>query len=156
MEGVIAAAQDFLADEAAVEEALGVDRQRRSALSELRDAFLDFRDGDASIERLAQRLSDPIRALHSPPTGQPRNLWGFENEDERRFSTRFAQVSQEQPDVDLAAVFRAYLGEDAPGDDEERIQQLLAFGEFVASLDARGGTQTRLGVGPAANADCAD
>lgn len=151
MEGVAASAQEFLADGAAVEAALEIDRKRRSALSELRDAFLDFRDGSLDVERLAARIQAPLQAVHTPAEGgPPRNLWGFENEDERRFSERFAQVDARLPEVDLGSVLRTYVAEDAPSDDEERIQQLLAFGEFVASLDAQGGGP-RLGVGPAAN-----
>ena len=55
------------------------------------------------------------------------------------------------PELGLASVLRHHVREELE-EDEERIQHLLAFGEFVASLDARSAEGLpRLGVGPAAN-----
>ncbi|MGE0707264.1 MAG: AAA family ATPase [Planctomycetota bacterium] len=143
-------AQDFLSDEAAVEAALAVDRQRRAALSELRDAFEDFRDGRGDLQGLAARLRQALWEVYSGPQGAPKNLWGFENEDERAFVVRLAQAAGRREDLELDAVVGAYL-EELPRDDDERVQQLLAFGELVASIDAHGADgDPRLGVGPAA------
>ncbi|HBP17711.1 MAG TPA: hypothetical protein DEA08_07955, partial [Planctomycetes bacterium] len=146
MEGLISSANEFLSDEGAVSAALELDRQRRSALSELRDAFEAFRDGRLDLAELAKRLKQPLWEVHAGT----RNLWGLENEDERAFVVRFAAAAAAQSDLELPGLVRSYL-EELPHDDEERVQQLLAFGELVASIDAHGSEDApRLGVGPAA------
>ena len=146
MEGLISSANEFLSDEGAVSAALELDRQRRSALSELRDAFEAFRDGRLDLAELANRLEQPLWEVH----GGKHNLWGLENEDERAFVVRFAAAAAAQSDLELPGLVRSYL-EELPRDDEERVQQLLAFGELVASIDAHGSEEApRLGVGPAA------
>lgn len=146
MEGLISSANEFLSDEGAVSAALELDRQRRSALSELRDAFEAFRDGRLDLAELAKRLEQPLWEVH----GGKHNLWGLENEDERAFVVRFAAAAAAQSDLELPGLVRSYL-EELPRDDEERVQQLLAFGELVASIDAHGSEDApRLGVGPAA------
>ncbi|RMG15368.1 MAG: hypothetical protein D6731_08485, partial [Planctomycetota bacterium] len=145
MEGVIAAAKRFLADGRAVLEALAVDQRRAASLKELRSAFEDFRAGRASLRRLAEVLEGALWE----ETATAGNLWGFENEDERRFPTRLAELDEREPELDLGSVVAGYL-QDVPRSDEDRVQQLLAFGELVAGLDARGRGE-RLGVGPAAN-----
>ncbi len=145
MRGVSAAAHQFLSDRAAVQEAVTIDRRREDALAALRRALLAFRDQGEPLAQLAERLSGPLSEV--VPAG---NLWGFENEDERLFVARLADATAGTPELDLASVLRAYL-EERPEGDEERIQQLLAFSELVASLDAGGVTgPQRLGVGPAA------
>lgn len=149
VEGVVAAAREFLADAKAVEAALVVDRRREPLLAELHDAFLGFRDADESIGRLVKRIQPPL--WEALPGGDG-NLWGFTNEEERLFPERFAAAAARVPEVDLASVFRSYLVDDARRIEAQRIQLLLAFGEFVAGLDAKAGEwEPRLGVGPAAN-----
>src|SRR5690606_7594592 len=134
-----------LSDRAAVQEAVAIDRRREDALGALRRAFLAFRDQGEPLRRLAERVSGPLSEV--APAG---HLWRFENEDERLLVARLADATAGTPELDLASVLRAYL-EERPEGDEERIQQLLAFSELVASLDAGGvaGPQ-RLGVAPAA------
>lgn len=149
MEGVIAAAREFLADAKAVEAALVVCRRREALIAELHDAFLGFRDADESIGRLVKRIQPPL--WEALPSGDG-NLWGFTNEEERLFPERFAAAAARVPEVDLASVFRSYLVDDARRIETQRIQLLLAFGEFVAGLDSKAGEwEPRLGVGPAAN-----
>lgn len=150
MDGVIAAAREFLGDEDAVEAVLVLDRRREASLPELRDAFVGFRDADESLHRLVKRIT-PLLWEVAGAADVPKNLWGFANEDERLFAERFAAAAPRVPEVDLASVFRSYLTEEKKTD-EQRIQLLLAFGEFVAGLDAMGKEgDPRLGVGPAAN-----
>lgn len=153
MEGIPAAAREFLAETAAVEAALEIDRRREAVLRELHDAFLAFRDADESIHRLVRRIQQPLWEVHEPPGARvPQNLWGFQNEDERLFAERFAAAAPRFPDLDLASLFRSYLHDEARSSDEKKVQLLLAFGEFVASVDAKAGEgEPRLGVGPAAN-----
>ncbi len=152
MEGVKAAAQEFLADANAIESALQVDRRRAVSLSTMRAAFEDFRAGQATIADLASALKQPLwEVAEASRGGMPRNLWGFENDDERAFTERLAAAASRVRNMDLDGVVRSYLA-DEPSSDEERVQQLLAFGEFAASLDALGAEgDARLGVGPAAN-----
>lgn len=152
MEGVAAQAQEFLEDEAAVAAALEQDRARRADLGELRDAFEDFRSGKLELQDLAQRLEGPLSATFQPAGGGPElALWGLEDEDERAFPARIAEMDQRHPDLELSSVVRGHL-EDLPRSDKERIQQLLAFGELIASVDAQGHeADPRLGVGPAAS-----
>jgi hypothetical protein len=150
MDGLIASAGEFLADEGAVAAATALDRQRRSGMGELRDAFEDVRSGRCGLARLAERLRQPLWEVFAPSSGSPLNLWGLENEDERAFAERLAGAADRRADLELAQVLGAYL-EELPHTDPERVQQLLAFGELVASIDARGGEgDPRLGVGPAA------
>lgn len=153
MEGVPAAAREFLSDGAAVEAYLEVDRRREAALHELHDAFISFRDADESIHRLVKRIRQPLWEVRTPPGGgAPVNLWGFQHEDERLFAERFAGAAPRVPDVDLASLFRSYLQDEPRRAADKRVQLLLAFGEFVAGLDARAEEgEPRLGVGPAAN-----
>jgi hypothetical protein len=152
VEGVEAAAQEFLADANAIESALQVDRRRAVSLSIMRSAFEEFRAGQASLADLAAALKQPLwEVAEASRGGTPRNLWGFENDDERAFTERLAAAASRVRNMDLDSVVRSYLRED-PTSDEERVQQLLAFGEFAASLDALGTEDdARLGVGPAAN-----
>lgn len=152
MEGVAAQAQEFLEDEAAVSAAIEQDRARRADLGELRDAFEDFRSGKLNLQELAQRLEGPLNAGFQPAAGGPQlALWGLEDEDERAFPARIAEMSERHPDLELSSVVRGHL-EDLPGSDDERVQQLLAFGELIASVDAQGHEgDPRLGVGPAAS-----
>ncbi|MCO5167253.1 MAG: AAA family ATPase [Planctomycetes bacterium] len=153
MEGVPAAAREFLSDTAAVEAYLEVDRRREAALHELHDAFISFRDADESIHRLVKRIRQPLWEVRTPPGGgAPVNLWGFQHEDERLFAERFAGAAPRVPDVDLASLFRSYLQDEPRRAADKKVQLLLAFGEFVAGLDARAEEgEPRLGVGPAAN-----
>ena len=149
VDGVIAAAREFLADAKAVEAALVVDRRREALIAELHDSFVGFRDADESIGRLVKRIQPPL--WESLPSGEG-NLWGFTNEEERLFPERFAAAAARIPEIDLASVFRSYLVDDARRIETQRIQLLLAFGEFVAGLDSKAGEwEPRLGVGPAAN-----
>ncbi|MCW8139957.1 MAG: hypothetical protein KIT58_13750 [Planctomycetota bacterium] len=108
MEGVPAAAREFLSDGAAVEAYLEVDRRREAALHELHDAFISFRDADESIHRLVKRIRQPLWEVRTPPGGgAPVNLWGFQHEDERLFAERFAGAAPRVPDVALASRFRS-------------------------------------------------
>jgi dynein-related subfamily AAA family protein len=152
VEGVAAQAQEFLEDEAAVSAALEQDRARRADLGELRDAFEDFRSGKLELQDLAGRLEGPLNAAFRPASGGPElALWGLEDEDERAFPARIAEMAERHPDLELSSVVRGHL-EDLPKSDKERIQQLLAFGELIASVDAQGHeADPRLGVGPAAS-----
>ncbi|MBL4847821.1 MAG: AAA family ATPase [Planctomycetes bacterium] len=151
MEGVAAQAQEFLEDEAAVSAALEQDRARRADLGELRDAFEDFRSGKLELQDLTKRLSGPLSTRFSPKNGPELALWGLEDEDERAFPARIAEMDERHPELELSSVVRGHL-EDLPANDDERIQQLLAFGELVASVDAQGHEgDPRLGVGPAAS-----
>lgn len=150
MERVAAAVAGFLGDADAVAAALEVDRQRERSLGELSEAFTAFRDSDEPIQRLATRIGSHLRRTWQPAGGPPQNLWGFRNEEESRFLERFNAAGSRVPDVDLGALLRTHLEE--PENDEERIQVLLAFAEFVAGMDHSGhGAGDRLGVGPAAH-----
>ncbi|MCA8921741.1 MAG: AAA family ATPase [Planctomycetes bacterium] len=147
MEAIRAAASAFLDDEDALAAARELDEARSRALPELRDALLAFRDADETLARLVQRIEYHLGLLHEPSRGAPRNLWGFRNDDESRFLKRFLDAAPRIPEVDLASLFRSHLADGS--DDAERIQVLLAFGEFVAGLDARGDGREQLGIGPA-------
>jgi hypothetical protein len=151
VERIIAAAAGFLGDAEAVAAANEVDRLRERALPELAEGFLDFRDSDEPLQRLVARLGKHLRRTWQP-AGSPaaQSLWGFRNEEESRFLERYLAAAPRLPEEDLAAVLRSHLQED-PGSDEERIQVLLAFAEFVAGLDQKGREGDRLGVGPAAH-----
>ena len=151
MERVIAAAGGFLGDGAAVSAATEVDRLRERALPDLTEAFVAFRDADESLQRLADRITKHMRRTWQPASGGgPQNLWGFRNEEESRFLERFLAAAPRLPEVDLASLLRSHL-EEEPQSDDERIQVLLAFAEFVAGLDQKGRESDRLGVGPAAH-----
>lgn len=146
MEGVAAQAQEFLEDEAAVEAALEQDRARRAGLGELRDAVESFRAGRLELSGLAERMAPALGESF-----EGRALWGLEDEDERAFAGRIAEMDAEHPELELSSVVRGHL-EDIPRNDPERVQQLLAFGELVASVDSQGQEgDPRLGVGPAAS-----
>ncbi|MEZ6184937.1 MAG: AAA family ATPase [Planctomycetota bacterium] len=148
MEALKAAATAFLEDDEALEQARDLDEARTRALPELLDALLAFRDADESLARLVERIEYHLTLTHEPADGGPaRNLWGFRNEDESRFATRFLQTAPRIPEVDLASLFRSHLADGTT--DAERVQILLAFGEFVAGLDARGDGAEPLGIGPA-------
>lgn len=150
MERIAAAASGFLADSAAMAAATEVDRLREKALPELTEAFEAFRDEDESLARLARRIGGHLRRTWQPARGPAQNLWGFRNEEESRFLERFEAAAPRLPEVDLASLLRSHL-EEAPESDEERVQILLAFAEFVAGLDQKGPDSERLGVGPAAH-----
>lgn len=151
MERVTAAAAGFLGDGTAVAAATEVDRLRERVLPELTEAFVAFRDADESLQRLADRVGKHMRRTWQPAGGgAAQNLWGFRNEEESRFLERFLGAAPRLPEVDLASLLRSHLQED-PQNDEERIQLLLAFAEFVAGLDQKGDEGDRLGVGPAAH-----
>ena len=146
MEGVAAQAQEFLEDEVAVEAALEQDRARRAGLGELRDAVESFRAGRLELSDLNARLAP---ALGETLAGSA--LWGLEDEDERAFAGRLAEIDAEHPELELSSVVRGHL-EEIPRSDRERVQQLLAFGELIASVDSQGADgDPRLGVGPAAS-----
>lgn len=143
-----AGARVFLADSDGLASADAIDGRREERFTALRDAFRRFRDGDSSLEQLAAALDGTLDAtLDGRVDGD--NLWGLDNDDERRFAERLADAAARRRDLDLAAVVRSFL-EERPEDDEERTQQLLAFGELVAGLDAGADAGGRLGVGPAA------
>lgn len=147
MDAIRAATAAFLDDPDALADARELDGARSRALPELRDALLAFRDADETLHRLVERIDYHLTLTHQPSSGPARNLWGFRNDDESRFAQRFLAAAPRIPEVDLASLFRSHLAEGTS--DAERVQVLLAFGEFVAGLDARGDGTEQLGIGPA-------
>jgi ATPase family associated with various cellular activities (AAA) len=152
VEGVIALASEFLSDKAVVEAALEVDRVRMETFFPLRDAFVEFRDSHCSLSSLAQRIDDHVSRTFKPASGGPeQNAWGFKSSHEWRFAERFDLAGRAVPELDVGALLRSYLSDEDRADDDENVQVLLAFGEFVAGLDAQIKDAPPLGVGPAAH-----
>jgi hypothetical protein len=143
------ASHEFLNDHPVLAVVRSLDERRERSLPELRDAFLRFREGSDDFATLEGQIRDHLVQDYQPAGGPPLNLWGFRNDDESRFATRLLNVSRKVDGLDLDGLFRENLLED--GEDSERIQVLLAFGEFVAGLDAHSHAEggARLGMGPA-------
>ncbi|HZU99694.1 MAG TPA: AAA family ATPase [Planctomycetota bacterium] len=153
MEGLLSLASEFLQDRSATGRGLEVDRAREQRLAGLTQAVDGFRQGKAALDELVKTLAAAVREQQAG-SRRPGTvwLWGFKNEDERAFPERLAQAGSRVPEADLKGVLATLLKDAESMDDEERVQRLLAFADFVADLDSRGQEgDPRLGVGPSAN-----
>lgn len=151
MEGLQNLTQEFLRDQGARGRAQEVDRARESRLGPMRQWFEAFARGELALADLATRVSGALRET-TLVRGVPLLLWGFKNDDERLFPERLAAAAARAPEVDLQNVLAHLVSEVDSLSDDERVNRLLAFADFVADLDGRGAEgDPRLGVGPSAN-----
>jgi hypothetical protein len=147
-------AHEFLRDSEAVARARDVADRRVQRLAPLSQALVRFRSADLAIVDLMSRLGVALRETHLPrdPRPEPVFLWGFKNEEERAFPERLAQAAARLPDLNLPLVLQRLLKDTEAATDDERVNRLVAFADFVADLDSRGAESgPRLGVGPATN-----
>lgn len=151
MEGLLNLAQEFLRDQGARARTLEVDRARETRIGAMRQWFEAFGRGELALADLSARLSGALRET-ALVRGVPLLLWGFKNDDERLFPERLAAASARAPEIDLQGVLVHLLSDLDSATDDERVNRLLAFADFVADLDGRGAEgDPRLGVGPSAN-----
>jgi hypothetical protein len=151
MEGLLNLASEFVRDPSALGRCLDVDRQREQRLGNLATNLECFGRGELSLDELMRRMAQAVREQHPGRTGIVW-LWGFKNEEERSFPERLAAAAARVPEVDLNGVLRSLLKDAEHLADDERVNRLLAFADFVADLDSRGQEgDPRIGVGPSAN-----
>src|ERR1700722_7882258 len=137
MEGLLSLAADFVRDRAAVARGLEVDRTRDQRMGALAGALDGFRRDEVSLDELMRKVAGSVREQIAGRGGNAW-LWGFKNEDERAFPERLAQAGARAPEVDLKGVLKSLVRDAESLDDEERLNRLLAFADFVADLDTRG------------------